>query len=71
MMVAGTEVAAIRGAIGASIQSERKLSSPCNNCGMLKSNTFGYGDNFNDLSDGVVPNAPVCHRKKTRILKNK
>lgn len=68
-MVAGTEVAAIRGAIGASIQSERKLSSPCTNRGMLKSNTFGYGDNFSDLSDGVVPNAPACHCKKKSVVK--
>lgn len=58
-MVAGAEVVEIRGAIGALIQSERKLSRPCTNFGILKSNTFGYGDRCNDFSDAVVPNVPV------------
>lgn len=58
-MLEGDEVAEIRGASGASIQSERKLSSPWTNLGMLKSYTFGYVDSCNDFNDVVCPNAPV------------
>lgn len=37
MMLDGAGVGAMRGATGASIQIERKLSNPCTNFGMLKS----------------------------------
>lgn len=57
--VEGAIVGAIRGATGASITSDRKLSNPCTKFGMLKSYTFGYVESFNDLSDAVVPNEPV------------